>query len=260
MKQLTPLHYVIGAGILFSLPTVPPIAQPAIAQIGATVKNVVQKPQGQFAQRIVKYMEAKGYQISRKPGEINIVYVEGADEDGTPNSNQSNHFNDRRIVLAYKNGQPEIVGNWMATVNPGVAYLGVNPKGLPHTMFGQYPAWQVGTHVGASGGAGHEALIQVASIKVIRAWTGMRPSNVELEKGKTFDGNPTSVEAGEFGINQHWGYDYSPDDISKASAGCLVGRTIEGHQEFMAIVKSDPRYRQDSSYIFSTTIIPGWKL
>lgn len=257
MKQLTPVHYAIAGLTLFSMATGAPAIQPAIAQV---VKNVAQKPQGQFADRIVKYMEAKGYQVSRKPGEVNIVYVEGADEDGTPNSNQSNHFNDRRIVFSFQDGQPKIVGNWLATVNPGVAFLGVNPKGLPHTMFGQYQSWQVGTHVGASGGSGHEALIQVAPVEVVRAWTGMRPSDAEIKKGKTFDGQSTFVERGEFGINQHWGYDYPPDDISKVSAGCLVGRSIDEHIKFMKTIKSDPRYRSDSSYLFFTAILPGVEL
>ena len=42
-----------------------------------------------------------------------------------------------------------------------------------------------------------------------------------------------------------------------ASAGCLVGRTKEGHKEFMAIIKQDRRYVANNDYVFYTTIIPG---
>jgi NADH-quinone oxidoreductase subunit I len=35
---------------------------------------------------------------------------------------------------------------------------------------------------------------------------------------------------------------------------------IEGHKEFMRIVKSDPRYLADKKYQFLTTIIPGTEI
>lgn len=213
-----------------------------------------------FGDRIIRYMESQKYKIYRGDGEINIVYVEGVNEDGSTNGNEGNKFNDRRIVIQFKGGKPEIIGNWDATVNPGVAYLGMNPNGLPHTLFGQYKSWQVGQHCGLSGGSCHEGLIQVAPIKVVRAWTAMRPSGEEVEQGKTFDGKPVKIQEGEFDINQHWGYDYSLDDIAKASAGCLVGRTIAGHQEFMGVVKRSAQYRQNPGFIFETAIVPGWDL
>ena len=34
-------------------------------------------------------------------------------------------------------------------------------------------------------------------------------------------------QTGEFGINQHWGYDLP--EVEKASAGCLVGQSKDGH-------------------------------
>ena len=233
--------------------------------IAATTNEIAQRVrepavQASFAKRITDYMQSKNYKLDKNPGEVNIVYVEGANEDGSTNDNKSNQFNDRRVAIVFKDGVPAIAGNWEATVNPGVAYMGDNQKGLPHTLFGQYSSWQVGTHVGPSGKNGHEGLLQSAPIKVVRAWTGARPSNAEIERGTTFDGKKTFIESGEFGINQHWGYDYSADDISIASAGCLVGRTIEGHKDFMQIIKADPRYRKDSGFMFTTAIIPSWEL
>lgn len=255
-------RYALGCILLTGLTTPPPTGgTPAIAQIGAAAgQAVVRQSYSKFEDRIWAYMESQGYAIAQNPGEINIIYVEGANEDGTLNDNKSNEFNDRRIVLTVTDGRPKIIGNWLATVNPGVDYLGVNPKGLPHTVFGQYKSWQVGQHCGMSGGNCHEGLIQVAPIKVNRAWTGARPTQVEIDKGKTFDGKETFIESGEFGINQHWGYDYPANDISKASAGCLVGRSIDEHVEFMKIVKSSTQYKSNPGYIFYTTIIPAWAL
>jgi len=48
--------------------------------------------------------------------------------------------------------------------------------------------------------------------------------------------------------------------VGRASAGCLVGQSVSGHQEFMAYLKSDRRYKINNAYRFCTTIIPGDKL
>ena len=61
-------------------------------------------------------------------------------------------------------------------------------------------------------------------------------------------------QTGEFGINQHWGYDLP--EVDKASAGCLVGQSKDGHRQFMALVKSDPRYQANRKYVFATAILP----
>jgi peptidoglycan hydrolase-like protein with peptidoglycan-binding domain len=44
--------------------------------------------------------------------------------------------------------------------------------------------------------------------------------------------------------------------VDKASAGCLVGQSKTGHREFMAVVKSDPRYQADRKHVFATAILP----
>jgi hypothetical protein len=50
------------------------------------------------------------------------------------------------------------------------------------------------------------------------------------------------------------------NNISFASAGCLVGRTRQGHREFMQLIKQDKRYQLNRQYMFLTTIIPGNEL
>ena len=181
-------------------------------------------------------------------GEINIVYLEGADVDGTPNDNEPNEFNDRRILIRFEQGAPKIVGNWQATTEPGRHYTlrplpGVD--GAARIALGQFRAWQIGIHH-AGKPSGHEALVQTGG-----AVTVCRDVNKDYERA----GDRKTT--GWYGINQHWGYDFPEDDIRTSSAGCLVGRTRQGHREFMAIVKSDPRYRNDQGFVFTTTVIPG---
>lgn len=194
--------------------------------------------QSTFAKKISDYMTAQGYKIFTNPGELNIVYVEGVNADGTLNIDRMNEWNDLRLVL---NHNMEVVGDWLATTEPGWKYTKqpLNSQGAFRIAFGQYQAWRVGQH------KDHEALVQVAQVR------GHRDRN----KDGFRTGDP--VVNGTFGINQHWGGDARA--VDGWSAGCLVGRTRVGHRQFMKLVKSDIRYR-DSNYIFWTTILPGDKL
>ncbi|MEG5063165.1 hypothetical protein QUB33_06025 [Microcoleus sp. B3-A4] len=200
-----------------------------------------------LAEKIVKYMEAKNYHLARKPGEKNIIYVEGMDPNGTLNADTPNHFNDARLILGFRDGLPTIEGAWEATTEPGYYYTDnpMNPNGAARIAFGQYRAWQVGLH-GYSNP--HEALVQVGLVKVHRDWN--------RDMMRTGD----EIHEGYFGINQHHGWDHPVDDIHTAGAGCFVGHDIEQHFDFMDRVKSDPRYRNDHEFIYPTTIIPGDKL
>jgi hypothetical protein len=120
----------------------------------------------------------------------------------------------------------------------------MNPKGAARIALGQYKSWAVGTHVGASGKDPHEALIQCAPIDVYR----------DSKKDFKREG---PIYTGIFGVNQHWGYDQPKDDVGTASAGCLVGEKRDGHRAFMAVIKSDPRFRANNGYKFVTAVIPG---
>lgn len=198
-----------------------------------------------FASRIIKYMQQKNYFIAVGKQKYNIVYVEGADGDGNPNKDNLDEWNDRRIVIEIASATPKILGNWVATCEPGAHYThhplpDVSHKGTARIAFGQYKAWQVGIHGNSEL---HEALVQINAIKVHRDLNqdGMRPGD--------------HIEEGLFGINQHWGYDLPTVDI--ASAGCLVGQSRESHREFMRLIKQDRRYQLNQNYVFMTTIIPG---
>ena len=164
--------------------------------------------------------------------------------NGTLNNDAPNHFNDIRTVITFEDGVPKIAGIWEATTEPGskYTYRPMNANGAARIQFGQYKAWSVGIH---GTGNAHEALIQVAPVTVCRDFN------------QDFIRISDRTESGLFGINQHWGYDYPKNDILGASAGCLVGRSTQGHREFMALVKRDKRYLTTSGYIFTSTIIPG---
>lgn len=192
-----------------------------------------------LASRIIRYCLAQNYSIAVGERLYNIVYVEGINVDGSSNNDRLNEWNDRRIVIEIVGGKPKIVGNWVATSEPGAKYTysPLNPEGAARIAFGQYTSWRVGIH------KDHEALVQVADIKIHR----------DRNKDGSRAGDP--VRIGCYGINQHWGYDMA--HVNGASAGCLVGQSRNGHREFMRIIKQDKRACADKNYIFLTAVISG---
>jgi len=199
--------------------------QEAAVSVDTSAKNL--------ATAVWRAMENKGYWIARVPGYVNIAYVE--------NSSGPNQFNDLRVAFTVRGGAPFLIGKWEATTEPGRYYTDhpMNPKGAARIAFGQYKAWKVGIHAGS-----HEALVQCGPLRVHRDLNG--------DYSRVGDAEETGSS---FGINQHWGYDLPKDDIGKASAGCLVGRTRAGHRRFMAILKQDPRYIANPKYRFMTAIL-----
>lgn len=204
----------------------------------------------EFLQRIVAAMRANEYRLDTKPGEVNIVYVEGVGINGTPNDNAPDKWNDVRCVFGFENEEPFWLGQWIATTEPGKFFTEnpLNPsKGAARIAFGQRTAWPVGKH-NAGKRSGHEALVQRVKIPVHR------------DLNEDYDREGDKVDVGLFGINQHHGYDLSVLSIGKAGAGCLVGQSKAGHREFMRFVKSDPRYIADNEFIFTTTIMSADEL
>ncbi|MBD2182029.1 peptidoglycan-binding protein [Planktothrix sp. FACHB-1355] len=198
-----------------------------------------------LASRIIKYMRSKAYFVAVGEKRYNIVYLEGASADGKPNRDSFNEWNDRRIVIEIATGTPKIVGNWLATTEPGnwSTQHPPNANGVARIAFGQYQAWQVGTHYG-SGRDPHEALVQCGTVKVYR----------DRNKDGIRTGDAIDIGSNFF-INQHWGFDMSK--VEGASAGCLVGQSRQEHREFMRLIKQDVRYQLNNKYVLFTTIIPG---
>lgn len=196
--------------------------------------------------KILAAMTVRNYEIARGAGEVNIVYLEGANADGTPNGNTPDQFNDRRIVISHReDGTPYIAGNWDATTEPGRKYTldPLNPRGAARIAFGQHKAWTVGTHRPSSK-SGHEALVQREPVAIYR----------DLNEDFSRKGDILTMEMA--GINQHHGYGYPRTEIHGASAGCLVGRVVEEHRLFMDLCKADPRYRGSMGFLFHTVVMP----
>ena len=204
------------------------------------------KARGDWFDKVIAYMNRHGFWICRHPGAVNIVYLEGVDPDGTVNSDRPNVFNDLRMAFVIDETGTPVISSWEGTTEPGIFWTmnPMNPRGAARIAFGQYKAWAVGIHLRGKASA-HEALVQVAEVTVHR------------DLNKDFKRLNDRVETGLFGINQHWGYDAQKDDLGNTSAGCLVGRTKKGHREFMAMLKSDPRFLASPSYKFVAAVLPG---
>ena len=199
-----------------------------------------------LAGRIARAMLKNGYWIARHPSCINIVYIEGMSLDEQPNDNRNNAFNDLRIVFRVgAGGVPRIEGKWDGTTEPGKHFTDqpMDPGGAFHIKFGQYKAWCLGEH------HDHEALVQRGDIE------GYRDPHKTYKRDYNYP-----VHGSGFGVNQHWGYDLPVNDLKNSSAGCLVGRTRDGHRAFMRLVKADARLIASPTYHFMTAIIPAGDL
>ena len=200
-----------------------------------------------LAGRLVAAVARKGW-VCHHPEASNVVYVEGMDVDGHANANAPNEFNDARFVVRInRGGTPVIEDAWDATTEPGKFFTvgpEAHPDGAARVAFGQYKAWAVGIHRKGTKTA-HEALVQVAPIDIFR------------DRNRDFKRDGDTSVHGIFGINQHSGLDVSKSDIRRASAGCLVGRTVAGHRAFMALCKSDPRFATNNGYRFMTAVLPA---
>lgn len=196
-----------------------------------------------FADGVLAAMVARKDPVDKGDDVINIVYVEGVNTDGTPNQNRRNAFDDARIILRVgSDGIPKIIGIWESTIETG-EFFTYNPiaedgAGAARIIFGYQECWQVGLH------RGYEALVQTGG-----------PCSVARDKNMDFSRDGDLVTTGWYGINQHHGFNAPRDNIGRNSAGCLVGRMIKGHEEFMALVKSDKRYKNDHKFVFGTTVL-----
>jgi hypothetical protein len=184
--------------------------------------------------KIIEYCKLKKYPWK----EFNIVYLEGVNINGVLNSDAPDMFNDVRAVF----NPTRCLDCWQATSEPGRWYTDfpLNWLGAFRIAFGFHDrAWEIGIHGNSEP---HEALVQVSEV------AGYRDYNKDMIR----TGDQRVV--GVYGINQHHGYDLPPNSIGQASAGCLVGRTRFGHQQFMQFCRNSGLTR------FSTIVLPADKV
>jgi len=199
--------------------------------------------------KIASAIKGYGGELAQGGDVYNIAYTEGLevykDDDGlwkaTPNDNRNNQFNDTRLLLQIIAGKAVIVDAWEATTEPSRFWTEnrMNPDGAFHIALGWQRVWVMGIYHGAP------ALLQA------RAIAGYRDGNETYRReGKLYVQD-------DLGVHHHGGYDLPRVDIGRSSAGCQVGRTTKGHARFMSLLKSDRRFKEDGSFLFSSTVVPA---
>lgn len=210
--------------------------------------DTVQPTSNTPASIIINYCIKQGYKLYTSPDKVNIIYLEGCNLDFTLNADTPNYFNDLRLVIKFVGNEPTIVFKSTATTEPGRKYTvrPLNSNGAFRIAFGQHlNAWVVGIHKPGTSGA-HEALVQVAPV------TGYRDGNRDYMRTGDL------LLTGNYGINQHWGYDMAT--VEGASAGCLTSQSRADHRRFMSVIKTDVDYIKNRNYRFSTIVLDASKV
>ena len=213
---------------------------------GISVSTTSNKPKeaDKIAATLVNYARSQNWEIRTGERRYNIFYVQGMFPSGIQNENAPNQFNDSRFLVEV-NPTPRLIGAWEASIEPGNYYTKqpMNSDGAAHIQVpGHYKAWRIGKHFGRE-----LALIQIAPVNIVRDFN--RNGKVDKEDKKEY-----SI----IGANQHSASDQK--FVDNASAGCPVGRTSKGHQEFMNYLRQYVDYQADNNFIFSTTFIQAKNL
>ena len=211
----------------------------------STVSNKP-KQADKIAAALVDYARKQNWEVRTGEKRYNIFYVQGMFPNGIQNDNAANKFNDSRFLVEV-NPTPRLVGAWEASIEPGNYYIKqpMNASGAAQIQVpGQYKAWRVGKHK-----VRELALVQVAPVDIIRD---------KNRNGKVDEGD--KKEHSLIGANQHSASDQQ--FVDAASAGCPVGRTSKGHQEFMRFLQEDADYKANKNFTFPTSFISakGMKL
>ena len=181
----------------------------------------------------IDYMKAHDFKVRA----LNIIYFEGLSTDlQTVNNDTIDLWNDVRAIVS---NTGDVLMSCSATTEPGWYYRNhpLNDGGAAQLAFGQYlDAWQIGDH------RGQDALVQCGSLKVFR------------DKNEDGSRKGDEIDVGcDFGLNQHT-TNNAPVNVGRWSAGCLVGRYPETHND-----KFMPICRAMGLETFDSTLIDGSK-
>ncbi|MGB6301569.1 MAG: hypothetical protein WBF90_36060 [Rivularia sp. (in: cyanobacteria)] len=215
-----------------------------IASISFSTTLNQPKEADKIAAALVNYARKQKWEVRTGERRYNIFYVQGMFPSGIKNDNKPNQFNDSRFLVEV-NPTPKLIGAWEASIEPGNYYIKqpMNSNGAAQIQIpGQYRAWRIGKHKGRE-----IALVQVAPVNIIRDFN--RNSKVDKEDKKEYS---------LIGANQHSASDQK--FVDNASAGCPVGRTSKGHQEFMSYLQKDIDYQANNNFIFSTAFVQAKSL
>jgi hypothetical protein len=203
------------------------------------------RPGRDLAGQVVAALIRRGDLICRHPECVTIVYVEGLDGEGHRTARRPDAFDDLRLLLRIgPDGRPETLGAWEATTGAGrpAVESPAEIAGAPRLAPGQHHAWVIGrTAIGTK--LEQDALVQAAPLSVTR------------DGDRDFHRGGDASETGHYLLDQHGALDAPRDKVGGVGAGCLVGRSQRGHEDFMAFLRRDPRLRAFSAHRFSTSII-----
>jgi len=206
------------------------------------------------AHAIAAYCKMKGYPWETTPGHLNLVYIEGLNEDFTPNNDRFDEWNDLRIIVDHRTdtNAPFLRFFQVATTEPGrkstFAPAAKKLGGVARLAFRHYAGkWIQGYHQFSKYGTRHPALIQ------------KHPEVVMVHRDFNMDGKRTGDPISPaYGINHHGVMPgVVPKLVGGHSAGCPVGLDWEQHLEFIEITKTDLRYLENPKFAYSSTIIAG---
>ncbi len=219
---------------------VPPSPPPVVPVVPIDVVPPILVIQGTgLAPMLARTMLKYSYNLTVGDTVTNIIYVEGMDTDGTKNAFRPNAFDCIRcLIRVHNDGSVDLLGVWEAITHAGMYWEmhRMNPKGAFHIALGQQACWTMGHY--------HNMQALVQTIDII----GTRDSNNNFKReGPTYKGM--------FGVHHHWGYNYAKDNAGNSSAGCQVGRMEKGHNEFIAILKTDGRYKKDRNFLWPSTVL-----
>lgn len=197
---------------------------------------------------VIKHMNDNNQVVFNGEDELNIVYIEGMGLDLKPNDNKFNEWNDLRLVFKYVDECPEVLFMQLCTTEPGRLATfqkdSVLRKGVARIKLGQYTVWKMGYHNVRKNRKTHPALVQHLPLPVCR----------DLNRDGKRNGD--YIDFGIFGINQHGTrIGYKDGKVENWSEGCLVGKDWNKHLEFIELLKTDKRYKNNNEFIFTTTII-----
>jgi hypothetical protein len=215
-----------------------------IIDISISTTSLQAKEGDKIAAALVDYARRQNWEVRTGERRYNVFYVQGMFPSGIQNENAPNQFNDSRFLVEV-NPTPRLIGAWSASIEPGNHYTKqpMKQEGAAQIQVpGQYKAWRIGKHKGRE-----IALVQVAPVNIIRDFN--RNGKVDKKDKKEYS---------TIGANQHSGSDQK--FVDNASAGCPVGRTSKGHQEFMSYLQQDVDYQADNNFIFSTAFIQAKNL
>jgi peptidoglycan hydrolase-like protein with peptidoglycan-binding domain len=226
------------------------LTREAAGALAEGVQPLPLQPGDDLAGRVAAALARRGDPLCRHPDCVTIVYVEGMDAAGHAIPRRADAFDDLRLLLRVSpGGRPELAGAWEATTAAGrPAVEGpAEPAGAPRLRPGHHRAWVVGrTAIGTE--LEQDALVQVAPLAVTR----------DADQDFSRAGDPG--DAGFYVLDQHGGRDAPRDAVGGVGAGCLVGRSQEGHHAFMARLREDPRFRACAAHRFGTSVLRAAEL